>query len=61
MSIDYVETIVDPKTATLEQHFDDTLRRVRTEFERTGSIQSVFEWYLRGPLRSTASATTISP
>jgi hypothetical protein len=43
MSIDYVETTVDPKTATLEQHFEGTLRRVRTEFERTGSIQPVFE------------------
>jgi hypothetical protein len=43
MSIDYVETTVDPKTTTLEQHFEGTLRRVRTEFERTGSIQPVFE------------------
>jgi hypothetical protein len=25
MSIDYVETTVDPKSATLEQHFEGTL------------------------------------
>jgi hypothetical protein len=31
------------KTATLDQHFDDTLRRVRTEFERTGEVAPVFE------------------
>jgi hypothetical protein len=31
------------KTATLDQHFDDTLRRVRIEFERTGGIDPVFE------------------
>jgi hypothetical protein len=43
MSVDYVETIVDQKIATLEQHLEDALRRVRTEFERTGSIQPVFE------------------
>jgi hypothetical protein len=26
------------KTATLDQHFDDALRRVRAAFERTGEI-----------------------
>ena len=31
------------KTATLDQHFDDALRRVRTEFERTGEIDHAFE------------------
>jgi hypothetical protein len=31
------------KTATLDQHFDNTLRRVRTEFERTGEVAPVFE------------------
>src|SRR6266516_1725341 len=31
------------KTATLDQHFDDTLRRVRAEFEHTGEIHSRFE------------------
>ena len=31
------------KTATLDQHFDDMLRRVRAEFERIGEIHSVFE------------------
>src|SRR5262249_7443359 len=31
------------KTATLDQHFDDRLRRVRTEFERTGGIDPEFE------------------
>ena len=31
------------KTATLDQHLDDTLRRVRAEFERTGEIHHRFE------------------
>jgi len=30
-------------TATLDQHFDDRLHRVRTEFERTGGIDPEFE------------------
>ena len=31
------------KTTTLDQHFEDTLRRVRAEFEHAGEIQHVFE------------------
>ena len=31
------------KTATLDHHWDDMLRRVRAEFERTGAIHSRFE------------------
>ena len=31
------------KTATLDYHLDDTLQRVRAEFERTGAIHSRFE------------------
>jgi hypothetical protein len=31
------------KTAALDQHLDDTLRRVRAEFERTGEIHHRFE------------------
>jgi hypothetical protein len=31
------------KTATLDRHLDETLRRVRAEFERSGEIHSVFE------------------
>jgi hypothetical protein len=31
------------KTATLDQHFNVTLRRVRTEFERTRKIDPRFE------------------
>jgi hypothetical protein len=31
------------KTATLDQHLDDTLRRVRAEFEHTGEIHPGFE------------------
>jgi hypothetical protein len=31
------------KTATLDQHFDETLRRIRAEFERTGEIHSRFK------------------
>jgi hypothetical protein len=27
------------KTATLDQHFDDTLRRVRTEFEHANGVE----------------------
>ena len=27
----------ESKTGTLDQHFEETLRRVRTEFERTDS------------------------
>jgi hypothetical protein len=30
-------------TATLDQHLEETLRRVRVEFERTGQIHSRFE------------------
>jgi hypothetical protein len=31
------------KASTLDQHFDETLRRVRAEFERSGEIDSGFE------------------
>ena len=31
------------KTATVDQHLDDTLRRVRAEFERNGEILARFE------------------
>jgi hypothetical protein len=31
------------KTATLDKHFDKTLRRIRAEFERTGEIRSKFK------------------
>src|SRR5262249_15310273 len=31
------------KTTSLDQHFEHMLRRVRTEFERTGEILPVFE------------------
>jgi len=31
------------KTSTLDQHFEETLRRVRAEFERTGEIHPAFE------------------
>jgi hypothetical protein len=31
------------KTTTLNQHLENTLRRVRTEFERTGEVAPVFE------------------
>jgi hypothetical protein len=31
------------KSSTLDQHFEETLRRVRAEFERTGEIHSRFE------------------
>src|SRR5258707_867584 len=31
------------KAATLDQHFEETLRRVRLEFERTGQLDPVFE------------------
>ena len=31
------------KSATLDQHFEETLRRVRTEFERTGELHPTFE------------------
>jgi hypothetical protein len=30
-------------TATLDQHLNDVLRRVRAEFERTGRVDSGFE------------------
>jgi hypothetical protein len=30
-------------TATLDEHFDETLRRIRVEFERTGEIHPRFE------------------
>ena len=38
------------KTATLEQHFDDRLHRVRTEFERTGGIDPEFECVTDGEI-----------
>ena len=31
------------KRFTLDQHFEETLRRVRAEFERTGEIHPGFE------------------
>jgi hypothetical protein len=31
------------KTATLDQHFEETLRRIRTEFERAGQLYPGFE------------------
>jgi len=31
------------KSSTLDQHFDETLRRVRTEFERSGEVHPGFE------------------
>src|SRR5262249_52132853 len=36
------------KTATLDQHLDDTLRRVRAEFEHTGEIHHRFECVTEG-------------
>ena len=39
----YRKGLAKLKTATLDQHFDDTLRRVRAEFEHTGEIHSRFE------------------
>src|SRR5262245_61040309 len=36
------------KTAKLDQHFDNTLRRVRAEFERTGEIPPRFECVTEG-------------
>ncbi len=33
----------DLKATTLDQHFEETLRRVRTEFERTGGLYPRFE------------------
>jgi hypothetical protein len=38
------------KTATLDQHLDDTLRRVRAEFERSGKIHSGFECVTDGEI-----------
>jgi hypothetical protein len=38
------------KTATLDQHFDDRLHRVRTEFERTGGIDPEFECVTDGEI-----------
>src|SRR5215475_13738210 len=35
--------LVTLNTATLDQHLNDMLCRVRAEFERTGEIQSGFE------------------
>src|SRR5215467_4073623 len=37
-------------TATLDQHFEDRLRRVRTEFERTGGIDPEFECVTDGEI-----------
>src|SRR5262245_66046702 len=37
-------------TATLDQHFDDRLHRVRTEFERTGGIDPEFECVTDGEI-----------
>ena len=31
------------KVATLDEHFEETLRRVRTEFKRTGELYPSFE------------------
>ena len=38
------------KTATLDQHFEDRLHRVRTEFERTGGIDPEFECVTDGEI-----------
>jgi hypothetical protein len=38
------------KTATLNHHLDDMLRRVRVEFERTGEIHSRFECVTDGEI-----------
>jgi hypothetical protein len=38
------------KTATLDQHFDHVLRRVRAEFERTGEIHPGFECVADGEI-----------
>ena len=38
------------KTATLDQHFDDRLHRVRTEFERPGGIDPEFECVTDGEI-----------
>ena len=35
------------KSSTLDQHFDEKLRRVLAEFERSGEILPGFEWYDR--------------
>jgi hypothetical protein len=34
----YRKKLARLNTATLDQHFDEVLRRVRAEFERTGEI-----------------------
>src|SRR5262249_15101707 len=39
----YRKNLARLNTARLDQHFDEVLRRVRAEFERTGEIQSGFE------------------
>jgi hypothetical protein len=31
------------KPTTLDQHFDETLCRVRSEFERTGELHPIFD------------------
>jgi hypothetical protein len=38
------------KTATLDHHLDDMLRRVRVEFERTGEVHSRFECVTDGEI-----------
>src|SRR5262249_40148965 len=39
----YRKNLARLNTATLDQHFDEVLRRVRAEFERTGEIRPGFE------------------
>jgi hypothetical protein len=39
----YRKNLARLNTATLDQHFDEVLRRVRAEFERTGGIDPEFE------------------
>lgn len=39
----YRKKVARLNTATLDQHFDDVLRRARADFERTGAIRPVFE------------------
>jgi len=39
----YRKKVARLNTATLDQHFDDVLRRTRADFERTGAIRPVFE------------------
>jgi hypothetical protein len=44
-SMDHVQKL---KTAALDQHLEDTLRRVRNDFERSGQIDAQFECVAEG-------------